>query len=130
LSQGKIVSDALVKPLSDVLVSIGKGLADTQIALDRNSADTQIFIDNDDILSEYGLTATWYHMPEVYLELKLALSVHEETELDTKISNAKIFGIPLDASYTKNYDYSVEGSSLLKIKIASIPPPSKLETEA
>lgn len=129
MSKGKIVSDILVRPLSDVLVSIGKGIADTQIALDRNSADTQIFIENDDILSTYGLSATWYHMPEVELELKLALSIHEETMLDADISKANIFGVPLDASYTRNYDYDVMGSSLLRVKIASIPPPSTLETE-
>lgn len=129
MSQGKIISDVLVRPLSDVLVSIGKGIADTQIALDRNSADTQIFIENDEILSTYGLSATWYHMPEIELELKLALSIHEETIVDADVSKAKIFGVPLDASYTRNYDYDVKGSSLLRIKIASIPPPSSLEAE-
>lgn len=108
---------------------MGKAVAETQKALDRNSADTQIFIENDEILGQYDLRATWYHMPEVDLELKMSLSMHEETKLDTGISTPKMFAAPINASYVKNFDYDVSGSSEIKVKIVPIPPPSALEIE-
>lgn len=117
----------MVKPLSDVLVQVGKAVAETQNALDRNSADTQIFIENDAILSLYDMRATWYHMPEVNLELKMSLSMHEETK--GGITIPQIFGAPIDASYVTNFDYDVAGSSEIKVKIVPIPPPSMLETK-
>ena len=102
---------------------VGRSVAEAQRELDRNSADTQIFIENDEVLSQYDLRSTWYHMPEIDLELKISLSLHE----DTKISVPQLFGATLDASYAKKYDYDVEGSSQIKVKIVSIPPPSSME---
>jgi hypothetical protein len=123
----EIISDALIKPLSEVLLSVGKSIVETQHALDRNSADTQILIENDEVLSQYDIKATWYHMPEIDLELKMSLSVHEKTNIDTQISIPVLMSSPLNASYTKNFDYDVAGSSLIKVKIVSTPPPSTLE---
>ena len=124
-----IVTDTLIKPLSDVLVQVGKAIAETQKTIDRNSADTQIFIENDEILSQYDLRATWYHMPEVDLELKMSLSMHEEKKLDTGVTTPKILCAPINASYVRNFDYDIAGSSQIKAKIVPIPPPSLLETE-
>jgi hypothetical protein len=126
MPEGKIVSEALIKPLGDVLMHIGRSVAEAQRELDRNSADTQIFIENDQVLSQYDLRATWYHMPEIDLDLKISLSLHEEIDLDTKVSVPQLFGATLDASYAKKYDYEVEGSSQIKVKIVSIPPPSSM----
>ena len=128
MPEGKIVSDALIKPMSDILTSIGKSIAEAQREMDRNSADTQIFIENHEILSQYDLRSTWYHMPEIDLELKISLSLHEETDLDTHVSVPQLLGATLDASYSKKYDYDVEGASQIKVKIVSIPPPSSVET--
>jgi hypothetical protein len=123
----EIISDALIRPLSEVLLSVGKSIVETQHELDRNSADTQILIENDEVLSQYDIKATWYHMPEIDLELKMSLSVHEKTNIDTKISIPLLMSSPLNASYVKNFDYDVAGSSQIKVKIVSIPPPSSLE---
>jgi len=111
-----------------VLVHVGRSLAEAQRELDRNSADTQIFIENDEVLSQYDLRSTWYHMPEIDLELKISLSLHEETDLDTQVSVIQLFGATLDASYAKKYEYDIEGSSQINVKIVSIPPPSSMET--
>ena len=105
-------------------------MAETQNALDRNSADTQIFIENDAILSLYGgvlKERKGINMPEVNLELKMSLSMHEETK--GGITIPQIFGAPIDASYVTNFDYDVAGSSEIKVKIVPIPPPSMLETK-
>lgn len=129
MSEDTVVTDALIRPLSDVLVQVGKAIAETQKALDRNSADTQIFIENDEILGQYDLRATWYHMPEVDLELKMSLSMHEEQKLDTGITTPMILCAPVNASYVRNFDYDIAGSSEIKARIVPVPPPSVLETE-
>ena len=123
----EIISDALVRPLSEVLLSVGKSIVETQRELDRNSADTQILIENDQALSQYDIRATWYHMPEIDLELKMSLSVHEKTNIETQVSVPILMSSPLNASYVKNYEYDVAGSSQIKVKIVSIPPPTQLE---
>ncbi len=127
------IEEVLVSPLSTILSEMGKSIAQTQRTLDRNSIDTQIEISNDDALSDYNLEATWYHIPEVDIELKMALSMKYEEEKDSKnrvrgykrILNAA----PLNASYNSLNSYAVEGSSSLKAKIVSVPPSSRVVHE-
>jgi hypothetical protein len=77
------IEEVLVRPLGEVLARVGEGVAQAQRAMDLNSIATQTLIDNDPVLSEYGLQATWYHMPEVTLELKMSLAMKRETKTDT-----------------------------------------------
>lgn len=123
------IEEVLVSPLSTILSEMGKSIAQTQRALDRNSIDTQIELSTDEVLNEYNLEATWYHIPEVDIELKMALSMKYEEERDSKnrvrgyrpVLNAA----PLNASYNALNSYAVEGSSVLKAKIVSVPPSSR-----
>ncbi|WP_407355636.1 hypothetical protein [Methanolobus sp. WCC5] len=120
------IEEVLVSPLSTILGEMGKSIAQTQRALDRNSIDTQIELETEESLKDYGLEATWYHIPEVDIELKMALSMGYEEERDSKdrvrgyrrVLNAA----PLNASYKSLNSYAVEGSSILKAKIVSVPP--------
>lgn len=120
------IEEVLVAPLSTILSEMGRSIAQTQRALDRNSIDTQIELSTDEALKEFHLEATWYHIPEVDIELKMALTMKYETEVDSRnrirgyrpVLNAA----PLNASYKSLNSYAVEGSSTLKAKIVSIPP--------
>ncbi len=127
------VEEVLVSPLSTILSEMGKSIASTQKALDRNSIDTQIELSNDEALKEYDLEATWYHIPEVDIELKMALSMEYEEERDSKnrIRGYKrvLKAAPLNASYKSLNSYDVEGSSVLKAKIVSIPASSRVVEE-
>ena len=123
------IEEVLVAPLSTILSEMGRSIAQTQKALDRNSIDTQIELSTDEALKEYNIEATWYHIPEVDIELKMSLTMKYETELDSKnrirgyrpVLNAA----PLNASYKSLNSYAVEGSSILKAKIVSIPPSTR-----
>lgn len=127
------IEEVLVSPLSTILSEMGKSIAQTQKALDRNSIDTQIELSTDEALQDYNLEATWYHIPEVDIELKIALSMKYEEERDSKnrlrgykrVLNAA----PLNASYNSQNSYAVEGSSVLKAKIVSIPASSRVVEE-
>jgi hypothetical protein len=127
------IEEVLVSPLSTILSEMGKSIAQTQKAMDKNSIDTQIELSSDEVLKDYNLEATWYHLPEVDIELKMALSLSYEEEKDSKgrvrgykrILNAA----PLNASYKSLNSYDVEGSSVLKAKIVSVPPSYRVTEE-
>ena len=80
INYGEEIGEVLITPLSRLLGEIGRSVAETQRALDRNSIKTQIEIDEEKALSEYDIQATWYHIPEVDLELKMSLTVKLEEE--------------------------------------------------
>lgn len=129
----KLINEVLISPLSKIIREVGTSIAETQKALDRNSLNTQLEIENDEILSQYDIQATWHHIPEVELELKMALSMSYEEEKDSK---GKVRGYrpvlcaaPINASYKSLYEYNVEGASTLKAKFVSIPPSVQLMKE-
>ena len=127
------IEEVLVSPLSTILSEMGRSIAQTQKALDRNSINTQIELSTDEALQDYNLEATWYHMPEVDIEIKMALSIKYEEERDSKnrIRGYKrvLSAAPLNASYNSLNSYDVKGSSVLKAKIVSVPSSSKVVEE-
>lgn len=129
----KIINEVLISPLSQIIREVGTSIAETQKALDRNSLNTQLEIENDEILSQYDIQATWHHIPEVELELKMALSMSYEEEKDSK-GNIRGYrpvlrAAPINASYRSLYEYDVQGASTLKAKFVSIPPSVQLIKE-
>ncbi|SFM84722.1 hypothetical protein [Methanolobus profundi] len=127
------IEEVLVSPLSTILSEMGKSIAETQKTLDRNSIDTQIELEGDEALKDYNIEATWYHIPEVDIELKMALSMKYEEERDSKnrIRGYKrvLSAAPLNASYNSLNSYDVKGSSVLKARIVSVPSSSKVVEE-
>jgi hypothetical protein len=130
---GEKIEEILITPLSKLLGEVGRSVAETQRALDRNSIKTQLEIEEDETLKDYDIQATWYHIPEVDLELKISLSVKMEKELDSKnqVRGYKpvLNAAPLNASYNSLYSYNVLGSSSIKARVVSIPTSSKLREE-
>lgn len=125
------IEEVLVAPLSTILGEMGRSIAQTQRALDRNSIDTQIELSTDEALKEYHLEATWYHIPEVDIELKMSLTLKYEAEVDSRnrVRGYKpvLNAAPLNASYKSLNSYAVEGSSVLKAKIVSLPPSARIQ---
>lgn len=124
------IQEVLVQPLADVLAKLGEGVAEAQRAMDLNAIATQTLIDNDPVLSETGLQATWYHMPEVSLELRLSLSLRRENTMRAGrvvASRLKLLATPHNASVQNSQGLEVAGTSLLKARIVAIPPPQRIE---
>jgi hypothetical protein len=123
------IEEVLVRPLGEVLARVGEGVAQAQRAMDLNSIATQTLIDNDPVLSEYGLQATWYHMPEVTLELKMSLAMKRETRTDTSgrvvVSKLSMLAAPHNAKVQNALGLDVQGTSVVKARIVSIPPPPR-----
>lgn len=93
-------------------------------------------------LLELGFTPTFYQFVDTVIELKMSISTQTETE--TKRSSrkvkAKAGGVMLpilaagamsvssvSASFASRYQYSAEGSSMMRTKLVPVPAPAILE---
>jgi hypothetical protein len=95
---------------------------------------------------ECGFTPTFYQFVDTIIEVKISIKYTQEGSsnsalaLNNKSTAARIglgFGrvkvgrsvqtSQVNASYSQKYSYSAEGSSLLRTKLAVVPPPAVLE---
>ncbi|WPB81345.1 hypothetical protein KYC5002_19760 [Archangium violaceum] len=93
-----------------------------------------------------GFNPTFYQFVDTIIEVKIAVKMTESTtsSISSKTQTTRnavtglrtLFKRPgavqavvstVDASYTRKYDYSAEGSSLLRTKLVPVPPPAILE---
>jgi hypothetical protein len=127
-------------PIQGVIAALGRGIADAQLALDRGAVQAQEEIDADPVLAGLGMQATWYQLPRVELELKLALAISEEREgsappLDVPgaapvgplrplafLKPVKLIAQPVSASFQNRFNYDVNAASTIKLTIVPVPP--------
>lgn len=93
-------------------------------------------------LLELGFTPSFYQFVETVIELKMSISMSSATESRRETSTrsvkakvgagffsatATINSTSVSASYASKYQYSAEGSSLMRTKLVPVPPPAILE---
>lgn len=95
-------------------------------------------------MMELGFAPTFYQFVDTIIEVKIAIKMTESvaTTVTSKEQTRRLSSpralfkrrgavqatvSTVDASYTRKYDYSVEGSSLLRTKLVPIPPPAIFE---
>ncbi|MDR0788192.1 MAG: hypothetical protein LBG44_10060 [Gemmatimonadota bacterium] len=139
--------------MGDMIRQMAFAIADAQVQLDDASlrvaemmsgkaadgTDTTISFAGDPVsMLELGFTPTFYQFIDTIIEVKIAIKITSESTTTTKrkgytttlSADSKGFRIsttPVDATYTAKYSYTAEGSSLLRTKLAPVPPPSILE---
>lgn len=111
----------------------------------RRSADGQTTTAERVSMMELGFTPTFYQFVDTLIEVKIAIKMTEETSTTrvekgyrrssvfSATKNGVFYGTsvtPVDATYASKYNYSAEGSSLLRTKLAPVPPPSILVERA
>lgn len=129
---GEAMTEVLIEPLGRILRHVGWAIADAQKAMDENSIATETELDDLREKTGYDLHATWYHMPETTIELKMSLSIDIEEEKDKQGRTVgwkppTLQAAPLNASYKNLFDYEAAGTSVLRTKIVSITPASIIE---
>jgi hypothetical protein len=125
-------------PLPSIIEQLGIAVANAQYAMDHNGvriakemARTEIEIGaNTYNLLGLGFTPAFYHFTEANVESKLAFSMTESTE--TKIGGkieAKIYMVAasVEASYSRKFSMSAEGSSSIAARLVSLPAPAIFE---
>ncbi len=123
--KGVLIEEVLIDPLENILARIGQGIAEAQRSLDLNSIATQTLLDNDPVLKDYHLQATWYHMPEVELELKMTLNMcREDKRKGNQLLYRKLrmYAAPHNASTQNIFKLEAQGTSKIKARIVSVPP--------
>ena len=119
---GDVYSD-----ISGILANIGEGLANAQLQLDMGALRMQKEILNDSELSGYGLTATWYVMPEVEFDLKMEIEMsYEKTEEGTinQMRPVKLLARVPDTKYNSLYKTSSTQETSLRVKFVPVPMPA------
>lgn len=91
---------------------------------------------------ELGFTPTFYQFVDTILEVKMSISMtmgesDSESRVDVSgkagyasfgfAGGAAMSASTVSASYASKYQYSAEGSSLIRTKLVPIPPPAVLE---
>lgn len=95
---------------------------------------------------ECGFTPTFYQFVDTIIEVKISIKYTQEGTMNSAVavnnkSTAARIGLgfgrvkvgrsvqtsQVNASYAQKYSYSAEGSSLLRTKLAVVPPPAVLE---
>jgi hypothetical protein len=93
-------------------------------------------------LMELGFTPTFYQFVDTVIELKMSISMSRETQVKRSSNSTTVaaggFWTPfggggavratsVSASYAAKYQYSAEGSSVMRTKLVPIPPPALFE---
>lgn len=94
-------------------------------------------------LLELGFTPTFYQFVDTIIEVKVSVSITRETaatrstlDVDTQLGlggnlitgfTAGLKVSTVSASFASKYQYSAEGSSLLRTKLVPVPPPAILQ---
>ncbi len=154
----QIGKELLNAPFPQLVQSLGVGIAEAQFALDRVSIkiaqlmagfvlDEQDNLVRDETaliklkegqpgvsLLSLGFTPTFYQFVETQIELKLAITMKTESDVNVATSARGAawspFGVvsaSVNASYSQKYQYEASGSSEMRTKLVTVPAPAMLE---
>ncbi len=141
-------------PLPEMIKNLGVGVAEAQFALDKMSikiaqmmsgfkhnANGELVKDEDALIKleqggkgysllSLGFTPTFYQFVDTFIEIKMAISMSKSSEISASASyktKTFVYSASVNASYAQKYQYSAEGSSLMRTKLVTVPAPSILE---
>lgn len=131
--------------IDQLIMSIGSGIAKAQLDLDMTSLRiAELMSGTQDgtkvnfggkgySLLQLGFTPTFYQFVETIIEVKVSISVTRSTDSSTQSASserteeeATTKASSVSASYASKYQYSAEGSSLVRTKLVPVPAPAIL----
>jgi hypothetical protein len=129
------LTEVLTAPMEEVIVSLGTSVAQAQRELDRHSIESQKEIEADPTLSAAGVSASFYQIPKVELELTMTITMQSSAGAPAAKKRAatalpaaalqrpsRISVAPLNAFYTNQFGFQAAASSKLKLTIVPVPP--------
>jgi hypothetical protein len=107
------------------------------------TTSARVLFDGEELsLMELGFTPTFYQFVDTIIEVKVSISMSRESQssfssttatASAKLGHAIFYAkttatvSSVSAAYASKYQYSAEGSSLLRTKLVPVPPPAILE---
>ena len=141
----QVGQELLNVPFPEMVTRMALGIAEAQTQLDMNStavakfmAETKLPLPSikdpnktiDFPVLAMGFFPGYYQFQESIIEVKMAITMATSSEFKLGVK-AKAgwgpFSASVNASYSRKYDYKVEGSSLLRVRLTPVPPPSILQ---
>lgn len=168
-SQQDIGRQILDVPFAEMVQAVGVAIAEAQLQLDLASvriaqimaggtykvpgededAEPEVvgpvsidLADKQFSLLELGFSPTFYQFAETLVEIRMSVSMVQESQAGKQKKKKKKFGGmggfagigvaglmagAVSASYANRYQYTAEGSSLLRTRIVPVPPPAVFE---
>ncbi|HET9225976.1 MAG TPA: hypothetical protein VFR31_04875 [Thermoanaerobaculia bacterium] len=106
-----IQSQVVSLPVEEILLNTAHSVLEAQRVLDSYSLEQEVRIRQEG-LDKLGLAATWYSIPELTFDLRLAFELGNRGELKTQM---------VDAEYQSRYGFNLKASSVLKTRIVASP---------
>jgi hypothetical protein len=134
-------------PFAEMVEKLALAIAKGQTQLDINSTEVAKFMAQTEIelppidpkkkeekikypIIALGFFPGFYQFQEAIIEVKMAITMATSTEAKVE-TGAKVgwgpFAASVNASYSSKYDYKNEGSSLLRVRMVPVPPPTILQ---
>jgi hypothetical protein len=142
------IADAQVQ-LDESSLRVAEMMSGSRIERDSTGAatgtpiDTTVLFDGERLsMLELGFTPTFYQFIDTVIEVKIAIKIAVEVASSTTTRgerkttnlafgsggfNYSVTTTPVDATYSSKYNFTSEGSSLLRTKLAPVPPPAILD---
>lgn len=131
-------------PFPEMVEKLALGIAEAQTKLDTNSvkvakfmADTKFALPDiagsgevEFSMLAMGFFPGFYQFQEANIEVRMAITMATTSQTDVAFKGKAGWGpfsASINASYSRKYEYKVEGSSLLRVKLAPAPPPAILQ---
>jgi hypothetical protein len=141
-----IGQELLNVPFAEMVEKLAFAIAEGQTKLDTNSARVAEFMSKTKIalpklsdpetdtqdfpLIALGFFPGFYQFQEAIIEVKMSITMAKSREVGVEVGakgGIGVYSASVNASYKSKYNYSQEGSSLLRVKLAPAPPPTILE---
>lgn len=131
-------------PFGEMILQMSMAIAEGQSKLDKNAVEIAKYLAEETVelpkiteegnevfsLIALGFYPPFYQFQESIIEVKMAITMATSSEFKFG-AKAKAkwgpFSASVNASYSRKYEYKVEGSSLLRTKLVPVPPPTGLE---
>jgi len=145
----QVGQELLNVPFPEMVKNLALAIAEGQTALDQNSLEVTKALAEQEIvlpgipsaanptpadvtfkLIALGISPTFYQFQEAIIEVKMAITMTISTDFTLKVgaqAKFRAFSASVNASYSRKYDYKVEGSSLLRVRLAPVPPPKAMQ---
>jgi len=130
-------------PLPSMIERLGSSIAEAQYAMDKTALEiarlmslpeqggiTRASDGHRYTLLELGFTPTFYHITNVTIEARIALSmgVSEQFSAGARIGAAVgFFAATVNASYSNKYSFDANASSSIVAQLNALPPPTILQ---
>jgi hypothetical protein len=98
-------------PVSDLLSSVANSVAQAQEVMNAVSLNEEVQLRRSG-MHKQGFTAQWYTIPEVAMNIKMAIDINQKGEVQSQL---------VDGAYQQKYGFNVAGASTLTARIIAVP---------